>query len=183
MSTGLSETMSDTTEARGPAAQALLHLEIVHCEPDAVFEFLRDCLGAELVEKEISEYLVSLFGGSDDHGKGRMGIHVKVGNIVFQIVRPPRTLPTWHAELAERGPGVHNVTFIVNDLEGVKQRMLGQGATEILDMPVQLQEIGLGTEPTRLLVMDAREQTGLRFEMVEPIDGWIPYPARDQLPE
>ena len=175
--------VTPSTESTSPAAQALLHLEIVHPEPDAVFEFLRDCLGAELVEKEIAEYLVSLFGGTDDRGKGRVGIHVKVGNIVFQIVRPPPTLPTWYAELTERGPGVHNVTFIVNDLEGVKQRMLGQGATEILDMPVPLHEIGLGTEPTRLLVVDAREQTGLRFEMVEPIDGWVPYPARAELPD
>lgn len=167
--------MTQTDPTGGPSAQVLVHLEIVHSDPEAVFEFLRDCLGAERVEKNIGDFLQETFGVK--------GVHAKVGNIVFQILTPTPTLPTWHAELQDRGPGVHNVTFYVDDLEEVKQRMLGQGATEILDMDVPFQEIGLGEEPTRLLVMDAREQTGLRFEMCQPIDGWIPYPARAGLPE
>jgi hypothetical protein len=167
--------MSETLKSSIPVAQELLHLEIVHSDPEAVFGFLHDCLGAERVEIEIGEYLERTFGVT--------GVHARVGNIVFQIVKPTPTLPTWYAELEERGPGVHNVTFYVDDLEAIKQRMLGQGATEILDMDVPFNEIGLGKEPSRLLVMDAREQTGLRFEMCQPIPGWIPYPAASERPE
>ena len=172
--------MPQTTPAKGPAAQAFLHLEIVHADPEAVFAFLRTCLGAERVEQEISESLEKGLGFGPI-------LHARVGNIVFQILKPPPTIlgqpASWFTELEERGPGVHNVTFYVNDAAAVKERMMARGATEIVDVDLPFHEVGLGVGPTRLLVMDAREQTGLRFEMVEPIEGWVPYPARDELSE
>ncbi|MBP1822958.1 hypothetical protein [Mycobacterium sp. OAE908] len=157
---------TQTAESGRAAAEAFLHLELVHSDPDAVFAFLQDCLGAVRVETKISEYLGKTFDAPC--------VHARVGNVVFQIVKPPPTLPTWHAELEERGPGVHNVTFYVNDLAAVKQRMLAHGATEILDMHIPLEPVGLGKEPARLVVLDAREKTGLRFEMAEAVEGWPP---------
>src|SRR4051794_19242937 len=106
--------MTQTDPTGGPSAQVLVHLEIVHSDPEGVFEFLRDCLGAERVEQNIGDFLQQTFGVE--------GVHAKVGNIVFQILTPTPSLPTWYAELQDRGPGVHNVTFYVDDLEAVKQR-------------------------------------------------------------
>ena len=162
--------MSQTTTSPGPTALEFVHLELVHHNPVAAYEFLRDSLGAERVEKEIADYISNTFGV--------VGEHVKVGNIVFQIFTPGPSLPTWHTQLHEHGPSVHNVTFFVNDVETVKQRMLGKGATEIIDTHVPFHEIGLGDGPSRLLVMDAREQTGLRFELCPTVPGWNPYPGR-----
>ena len=110
--------MSQTTPAKGPVAQAFLHLEIVHADPEAVFAFLHNCLGAERVEREISESL------EEGLGFGPI-LHARVGNIVFQIVKPPPTIlgqpASWFTELEERGPGVHNVSFYVDDTEAVKE--------------------------------------------------------------
>ena len=79
-------------------------------------------------------------------------------------------LDSWQKQLDTSGPGVHNVTFEVNDLENVRVAMLNRGARQLAQFDADMSRAGLDVDqPTRVYVMDAREQSGLRFEMMEPL--------------
>ncbi|KAJ4075274.1 hypothetical protein NW760_015428 [Fusarium oxysporum] len=160
-----------TPESSRSIAEAVLHLEIVHSDPEAAFTFLEDVLGATRVETKISAFACQAFSIHC--------VHAKVGNIVFQITQPPPAFPSWVNELKDNGPGVHNITFYVKDTEMVKQKMISHGCHEIMDIKIPINQIGIGKESTRVVVMDAKENTGLRFEFCEPVEGW---PAGGILP-
>lgn len=150
------------------AAETIVHLELVHPDPDAVLATLSAAFGARQVESRLSNWLEQIFPG------GRC-VHARVGNVVFQIIRPTEAMPTWHAQLEEHGPSVHNITFYVDDLEESAGALLDRGAETVGIFEMPFSQIGLGGEqPTKVHVLDARKQTGLRFELLERVDGWEP---------
>ena len=151
---------------------AFVHIEVVHPDPYAAAEFLQDVLGAERVERGISGYLEDFVPGSEV-------VHVKLGNVVMQLIKPSPEMTTWSEHLREHGPSVHNVTLMVDGLKDVHRRMLDRGALHILKAQTELSRAGLDVwDPQDLYMVDAREQTGLRFELVETEPAWTPGEAR-----
>ncbi len=149
----------------------MLHVEIVHDDPEAAAEFLVRTAGAERVELRMAEYLTGRH--PDLHV-----VHVRVGGLVLQIVRPPHGVErfaSWRRQLDEQGPGVHDVCFRTPGLEGLHDEMLAQGVVEAAAFRgMTLGESGLdapGTQDGYLL--DAREQCGLRFELIDDIPAWV----------
>lgn len=144
------------------------HVELVHPDPDAAADFLREVFGAERVEEEISSYIESKAPGS------RI-VHMKLGGVVLQIVRPGSGAESWQQQLDSQGPSIHNVTLMVHGLERVREDMLAKGCQEIARFDVQLQNAGLDVEGgQRAYLMDAMAQIGLRIEMMESIPDWVP---------
>ena len=85
------------------------HIEVVHDDPDRAAAFLRDVLGAEEVETEVSRYAETL-------APGLRCIHMKLGTVVIQYIKPVPGLESWRKHLAEHGPGVlHPAAFVVID--------------------------------------------------------------------
>lgn len=151
---------------------AFVHVEVVHPDPAGAAAFMVDNLGGEIVETGISGYLEKL-----DPDGGLQVIHVRLGSVVIQLVKPPPVpgLESWSDQLAEHGPSVHNITLFVDGLDQVRERILNQGATQAAELDITLQEGGVDVDGVQKVhVLDAREQTGLRFELLETIPSWTP---------
>jgi 4-hydroxyphenylpyruvate dioxygenase-like putative hemolysin len=150
--------------------KAFVHLEMVHPDPDAAASFMQGVFGAELVEQQLSAYLESL-------APGMRIVHVLLGGVVFQFVKP---VPgnSWHQLLEAQGPSVHNVTFQIDDLEQVRKDLLAKGCNQVSQFDMTMQDGGLNVAGRqRAYVIDALAQSGLRFEMIETMPEWIPAKA------
>lgn len=149
---------------------AVLHIEVVHPDPEAAADFLCAVIGGERVERQMSAYLSS-------RNPEMHVVHVALGSVVIQIVKPPNAdrHRSWHDQLTNQGPGVHDICFLVDDLEGVRQKMLDAGAVEAgAFIGMTLQDAGLPIEGTQDgYLIDAREQSGIRFELLEDMP-WEP---------
>jgi catechol 2,3-dioxygenase-like lactoylglutathione lyase family enzyme len=150
----------------GPVTH-FVHLEVVHPDPDQAAAFLRDVLGAVEVETSISRYAETL-------APGLRCIHMKLGNVVIQYIKPVPGLESWREHLAAHGPSVHNVTVFVKDPEAMREAMAAHGGTEAAVLPVDLSSVLPEAGPQTAYLFDCLEQTGLRFEFVDPIPGLEP---------
>lgn len=155
--------------AEGNTASRFVHIEIVHSDPDAAAAYVCETLGGEIVEQGISGYLSTLVPDFKV-------VHVRVAGTVLQFVKPAPELESWARAYERNGACVHNVTVMVDDVEGVREQMLARGSTVAAELDVTLQDGGLeGLDgPQRVYVVDATEQTGLRFECLDTIDSWVP---------
>lgn len=152
--------MSETT---------FIHIEIVHPDPEQAAQFIRETIGGEAVEPRVAAHLETVM-------PGLRAVHVRVGNCVLQFVKPSPAMASWQEQLDTFGPGVHNVTFAVSDFEGVTAALRDRGAETLLAVDdVDLRPAGLeyrGALPVHII--DARAQSGLRFELLSTKAGWIP---------
>lgn len=140
--------------------QAFLHLEIVHPDPHGAAQFICDTLDGEIVERSISSFVENTFEG--------VGCaHVRIGNVVLQFIRPTAELPTWKTQLETQGPGVHNISIGVSDMDGVREALTARGCKEIAKYSIDPTKLGLpGNAPIDSYIFDAFEQAGVRIEMV-----------------
>lgn len=149
-------------------ATVFWHVELVHPDPDAAAALLVEVFGAEPVEQRIASYIESTAPGS------RI-VHVRLGGVVLQIVRPGDGAESWSRQLEEHGPSIHNVSLMVDDLEGVRDALVERGAKELARFDVQLQDAGLPVAgKQRAYLLDALTQLGLRIEMMQTVPGWTP---------
>jgi hypothetical protein len=168
----MSLTDTETSEDMGSQRQPLfIHIEIVHHDPDAAAQFMRETLGATDVEPRTAAYIERMFPGM------RL-VHVMVGGVVFQFVKPgdnPELLPSWREQLERQGPSIHNVTIAVPSYEVVVEKMVERGGKVITDSEVDFTPAGYEHPPgIRAGTVDAREQTGIVFELLPTAMGWIP---------
>ena len=145
-----------------------LHVEVVHSNPDAAAAFACDVLGGEVVEPGTAA-LIETFA------PGMRCVHVHLGNIVFQFISPGEGMDSWRDQLESSGPGVHNITFTVHDSDGLRQALLDRGAKLVKEVTdVDMRPAGLDGELYTMRMIDAREQLGLRLELIEACSGWPP---------
>lgn len=146
-----------------------IHIEIVHPDPDQAAQFIQDVFGGRIVEPRMSAHLESVM-------PGMRAVHVLVGNCVLQFVKPSPVMQSWQQQLDDSGPGVHNVTFALEDFDGVIDRLREHGAEPVLAVDdVDLRPAGLSYDgPLPVHIVDARAQSGLRFELFSTKAGWIP---------
>ena len=148
---------------------AFMHVEIVHHDPYAAAEFLREVFGAEQVEKEYSARIEERFGNPL--------IHMRMGNVIFQILKPLEVFETWHEQLKTSGPGIHNISLAMNDIESVREAMLAKGCKVTKSIPIERKIGNAETDgPISVHIIDAFEQAGLRFELVPMEGGYEPPP-------
>ncbi|GAB3256251.1 hypothetical protein [Kineosporia babensis] len=101
----------------------VLHVEIVHPNPDAAAGVIHADLGAEQVEPQTAAQIEKL-------AEGLRVILMRVGGVVFQIVRPVPIpgLNAWYEHYQEHGAGVHTVSPMSRDAEAVQQAERDLGA-------------------------------------------------------
>src|SRR4051794_1392682 len=97
-----------------------VHLEIVHPDPDSAAEFAVDVLGGEIVEPRTAA-LVETFM------PGMRCIHVRVGSVVLQLIKPGEGMDSWKEQLEQEGPSVHNIAYTVHDSDGLAKALLDRG--------------------------------------------------------
>ena len=145
---------------------AFMHVEIVHSDPHGAAKFLEEIFDAEQVEKEFTSRLESRFPGMEI-------IHMRMGNVIFQIVKPIEGLVSWTNQLKTSGPGIHNISLVMNDLESVREALLAKGCTERMKLATERRD-GKGSGPLPVYIIDAFEQAGMRFELVPSEGGYQP---------
>lgn len=148
-----------------------IHLEIVHPDPDAAAAFTVEVLGAKIVETQTAAYVEGFLPGM------RL-VHTLAGNVVFQFVRPADGMQSWVEQLEREGPSLHNITFTVGDLPALRTALEERGATILVEWnDVDMRPAGMAGEPFHSLMVDARQQIGLRLELLETKSGWPPLGA------
>jgi hypothetical protein len=152
----------------GENSSIFWHVEVVHPDPDSAARFLREVFGAEQVELDLSSHIESV-------SPGARIVHVKLGGVVFQLVKPGPGAESWQKLLDSSGPCVHNVTLLVDGLEQTRERLIDRGCQEIARFDVNLQDAGLDASgQQRAYLIDALSQIGLRLEVMEKIPGFVP---------
>jgi hypothetical protein len=140
---------------------ALVHIEVVHDDPDSAAAFMEEVFGAERAEPQFARFCQ---GYNEDSGS--RVVHVRAGNTIFQFIRPSGS-GSWRDQLDATGPGVHNITVEVSNLEGAREQMLARGCRELLSFSADFRAAGYESDADATgYAIDASEQIGLRLEMV-----------------
>ena len=103
----------------------LTHIEISINDAESAFQLLNKTLGALKVQEELAKLL---------GGEGALDIHVGLGDAVFQFVQPKIYVGSWSDQLKNFGPGVHNITFGVEDMQKTREIFKEEGISELIVM-------------------------------------------------
>ena len=146
----------------------LVHIEIVVRNAEKAYEFLNKVFGAEKTEIEFANFLSSF-------GVAKV-VHVKLGDVVLQFIEPLIDEGLWAEHLKEKGPGVHNLTFMVKNMKEAVKALEQEGAKVLLEMPFDWGEL-LGPENVRpdvapVTMIGSEDIVGFRLELAEnPVKG------------
>lgn len=179
------------TGVRYPSDQGVFqHAEIVVPDAAAAADFMCDVMGAERTETIIYETIT-------DHNAPT--VHVLYGGIVFQLIEPHPNLLGWKEHMEKIGPSTRLICYhFKNDLQPVLDRFTERGAEPIRHPPVEgvdgiveevSEELPVADEGTfgwmygedgdaydrkwKFMWIDAIEQTGMNWEMLEQSYRWI----------
>jgi predicted enzyme related to lactoylglutathione lyase len=148
--------------------QHFLHVEIVHPDPDAAARFTEEVLGAEVVEPRTAALIETFMAGM-------RCIHMRMGNIVLQFIKPGEGMDSWQEQLERDGPSVHNIAYTVGDVEAVRRALVERGGKVLKEFTdVDMTPAGLDGELFTTLMIDVREQIGLRLELLGAGSNWPP---------
>jgi catechol 2,3-dioxygenase-like lactoylglutathione lyase family enzyme len=140
----------------------LFHIEVVVPDVEESYRFLNRVFGAKKVEEHIPAYLEEVLPGI-------RVIHVEMGDVVIQLVQPGEEIPSWQEQLKERGPSVHNLTFLVDDLENAVKTLEGEGAPKTWSIDLEKKRVfgddATGGMPVHLV--DTMDKVGFRLELAE----------------
>jgi hypothetical protein len=150
-----------------PSTDVLLHVEIVHPDPDAAAEVLIKRFDGARVEVRTSDYMETLIPGA------RI-VHVLAGTVVFQLIRPSAEMTDWAEQLAAQGPSIFCLSFRVDDYGSRRDGFLEEGAEMTADfVPLpDFSSIGMGKGPFEGGIVDTRELFGCRLELIDALSGW-----------
>jgi len=105
----------------------MIHIELVVPDAEETYQFLREVFGSEKVEARFAGFLDSEF---------MHVIHVNLNNVVLQYCQPLMEQGSWYEQLKANGPGVHNITFIVDDMDETMQSIEKAGAQDLFAFPL-----------------------------------------------
>jgi catechol 2,3-dioxygenase-like lactoylglutathione lyase family enzyme len=140
----------------------LFHIEIVVRDADAAADFLERVFGAKRVQEDFASFLSGSFNKV---------VHVELGQTVLQFIEPLVDYGLWAEHLQKKGPGVHNLTFIVDDVEAAAAALEKEGAPTLLKFNLDWSKL----EPAENLkdawppvyMIGGEETVGFRFELGE----------------
>jgi len=149
----------------------LVHIEIVVRDVNVAVAFLERVFGAERTEKDIVSFL-------NETAAGFFKIeHVQLGNIVLQFVEPlPEGGDVWAEHLRKKGPGVHNLTFQVDNVLETSEILAKEGAPTLFTLPLNWEKL-VGPDNVRenvppVYMVGSEEIVGFRLELYEdPLKG------------
>jgi catechol 2,3-dioxygenase-like lactoylglutathione lyase family enzyme len=144
----------------------LVHIEIVVRDINAAVDFLEKVFGAKRTEPELVRFL-------NETAAGLLKVeHVELGNVVLQFIEPMADgQDVWAEHLRKKGPGVHNLTFQVGDLNQAAAALAEAGAPTLFTMDL---EWGRFMEPELVRenvppvhMIGSEEIVGFRLELTE----------------
>ena len=144
----------------------MVHIEIVVRDADAAADFLERVFGAERTEPEMVRLL-------NETAAGLLKIeHVEMGNVVLQFIEPLTDGDdVWAEHLRKKGPGVHNLTFRVDDVREVAATLAKEGAPTLFTFHLDWAK-ALGPDLVRedippVHMVGSEEIVGFRLELGE----------------
>lgn len=140
----------------------LVHIEIAVPDAEEAAAFLSRVFGARKTQEAFANFLSSPFAKV---------VHVELGNVVLQFIQPIVDQGLWAEFLREKGPGVHNLTFLVDDLPAAVSALDKEGARVLLEMPFDWSRL-FGPENVRpdvppVTMIGSEEMVGFRLELAE----------------
>ncbi len=144
----------------------LVHIEIVVPDADEAYRFLNKVFGAEKTQIEFASFL---------DGPAAHVIHVELGGVVLQFIEPRMEGTSWSDFLKEKGAGVHNLTFTVENMDEAAKAMEKEGAPVLFTFPLDWSQLEKLLPPGTKLKPDTppvhmiggHEKVGFRFELAE----------------
>lgn len=144
----------------------LVHIEIVVRNAEEAYRFLKRVFGAEKTQIGFASFL----DGPVNHV-----VHVELGGVVLQFIEPRMAGTLWSDFLKEKGPGVHNLTFVVDNLKDTVKALKNEGAPVLLTFPLNWTEFakllppGVSFKPDHppVHMIGSEEKIGFRLELGE----------------
>jgi catechol 2,3-dioxygenase-like lactoylglutathione lyase family enzyme len=144
----------------------MVHIEIVVRDADAAADFLGRVFGARRTEPEMVRLL-------NETAAGLLKVeHVEMGGVVLQFIEPLTDGDdVWAEHLRKKGPGVHNLTFIVDDMQGAADALAREGAPTLFTFDLDWTKLS-GPELVRenvppVHMVGSEEIVGFRLELSE----------------
>ena len=117
----------------------MLHIELTAPDAEGTFQFLNRVFGIEKVEQRLASFL---------DGDFLHVTHMNFSNVVLQYCQPRTEKGSWYEQLQRHGPGVHNLTFLVEKMGRTRQAIEVAGGRDLFTFSLDWKE---------LLGEDARE--------------------------
>jgi catechol 2,3-dioxygenase-like lactoylglutathione lyase family enzyme len=144
----------------------LVHIEIVVRDAEEAYRFLNRVFGADKTQVGFARFL---------DGPVNRVVHVELGGAVLQFIEPLMEGTLWSEFLKEKGPGVHNLTFVVPDMKKAVEALEKEGAPVLLTFPLNWAEFNKLLPPDIKFTMDtppvhmvgSEEKVGFRLELGE----------------
>lgn len=159
--------VAESGSAKWGRVSPMLHVEITHDDIAGASLLLGRLFGSKRIETKFSDFLVSITGG-------RMDIrHVNLGDfMVIQYIEPTPQAGPWWSQLQQRGPSVHNITWLVDDMPAVAAASAAAGTSDLRYFEFNYDRL-FGAEnrigdKTIGRIIDAAAITGFHIELSEP---------------
>ncbi len=142
----------------------MLHIELVTPDLEKTYEFLHKVFGSEKVEIEFANFLDTPF---------MRIMHVNLSNVVLQYCQPMVKVKTemgsWYNLLEKNGAYVHNITFVVDDLDDIVEKFKKEGINPLFTFDLQWEKLNENikskTKPVHM--MNTLEKLGFHMELGE----------------
>ena len=146
------------------AVSPMMHIELVTPDIEKTYELLHEVFGSEKVEIEFANFLNSPISRV---------IHVNLGNVVLQYIQPTVKIEnefgSWYKLLEKNGSYVHNITFIVDDLDDVVEKFKKEGIEPLFTFPLQWEKLNenIKSKMKPVHMMNTMEKLGFYMEFGE----------------
>ncbi|MBY8986254.1 MAG: VOC family protein [Candidatus Lokiarchaeota archaeon] len=142
----------------------MMHIELVTPDIEKTYELLHNVFGSEKVEIEFANFLNSPLSRC---------IHVNLSNVVLQYIQPmikiENEFGSWYHLLEKNGAYVHNITFIVDDLDDVVKKFKNEEIEPLFTFPLQWEKLNANMRSNikPVHMMNTLDQLGFHMEFGE----------------
>ncbi len=141
----------------------LVNMGVVVPNAEEAYRLLHSLFGAEKIQEELSKFL------SGDTAKV---IHVGIGDVVLQFIEPLAKEGLWHNQMQEKGPGIHHLTYTVENIKATVEEMeqeLGIIPLSTIDIEWEnlIQSDFTNPNARTIYIMNTMEKIGFHLALTE----------------
>ena len=97
--------------------------------------------------------------------------NIRVNNTIIQFIEPKVAGTSWADQLEKRGPGVHNLTFLVDDIREAKKAFRQESAKVLFQFRVDWDDLfdseDLREKVPAVAMLGGEDIVGFKFELSE----------------